>query len=199
MDYRAVNGRCAADIADLRLPLSEDEALALLGHLGFDLVEVDPVEIARSRVGVSTYRRGARMREAPRVFDCSGFAKWVYGACGIWLPRRSIQQRECGIAIPVLEIEAGDVVFVSGRIDYYFDDPEDGVGHVGIATSEGTVVHAANTARGVVEDPFEDFAPPGKLRGIRRYRAPGTRVFAIPPDREVETSDDLRWIALQNL
>lgn len=199
MNYRSVKDRCAVDIAQLRLPLPEEEAITILQRLGFGLVDVDAVALARSRVGVARYRRGARTYEAPDVFDCSGFVKWTYGACGIWLPRRSIQQRATGMRVPVLEIEAGDVVFASGRIDYYFDDPSDGVGHVGIATSDGTVVHAASTKRGIVEDPFEEFAPPGRLRGIRRYREPGTRVFSLPPEREVETADDLRWIVLQNL
>lgn len=147
------------------------------------------------------YRRGAKPSESPMVVDCSSFIKWLYGQRGIWLPRRSIQQRELGISIPIEEVGAGDVVFVSGWIDYYHTDPKDGVGHVGIATDEGTVIHAADRKVHVVESSFESFIGKTKSRGARRYVPKDQIVLTLetPPDREVEIADDLRWIVLQSL
>jgi hypothetical protein len=201
MEYRAVQNRCAVHLQSLNLPISTEETLLILKNKGFGLLEVDLVAMARSCIKTSTYRRGARAREAPRVVDCSSFIKWLYGQRGVWLPRRSIQQRELGTSVPIEEIGAGDVVFISGQIDYYHSDPSDGVGHVGIATGEGTVVHASNKIVNVVESSFENFVGKTKFRGARRYIPKDEKILTLktPQDREVEIADDLRWIVLQSL
>lgn len=201
MEYRAVGNRCAFDIAKWELPISSAEALAILVSQGFKIVEADIVALARQCIGKSQYRRGARPSEAPGIVDCSSFAKWLYGQRGIWLPRRSVQQRELGESISLDELTAGDIVFVSGRINYYHDNPADGVGHVGIATGEGTVIHAASRKVGVTEVPLTGFIGKRDLRGIRRYVPKGAEVLTLgtPSSREIETEDDIKWIILQAL
>lgn len=201
MDYRAVNGRCAVDIPSLELPILQEEALAILARKGFSVAQVDLIAHARACVNRAHYRHGARPSEAPSVVDCSSFVKWLYGLRGIWLPRRTIQQREYGTQVRLEEVRAADLVFVSGWINYYREDPEDGVGHVGIATGEGTVIHAANRRVGVRETPMADFLDGRKFRGARRYIGEDVEVitFETPPDREVEIADDIRWIVLQSL
>ena len=188
------------DFTSLNIPLTQNEALALLATKGFQQVKVDVVALAKACIGLSKYRRGARLCEAPDVVDCSSLIKWLYGQRGIWLPRRSIQQREYGE--PVLEkIIAGDVLFVSGFIDYYLNDPDDGVGHVGIATGEGTIIHAANERLGVVESPIEGFIDNTEARGVRRYLPLNKEIITleVPPHREIEFEDDIRWIILQSI
>ena len=127
--------------------------------------------------------------------------KWLYAERGIWLPRRSIQQRELGEVVSFDELVAGDAVFVSGWIDYYHDDPADGVGHVGIAAGNGTVIHAADRKANVVESPLDTFIGKTKFRGVRRYIPKGVEVLTLetPLNREVEIADDMRWIVLQSL
>jgi len=201
MEYRAVGRRCAVDMDSLQLPISREETLSILAAKKFKVVEVDIISQARSCIGVSLYRRGARLFEAPATFDCSGFIKWLYGQSGVWLPRRSIQQRQLGEIVEISQVTAGDAVFVSSWTDYYINDPADGVGHVGIATVEKTVIHAANRQAGVIESSFEEFVGVGKFRGVRRY-IPQDRYVVIletPVGREVETADDVRWIVLQSL
>ena len=165
------------------------------------MVEVDIIALARQCIGISQYRRGARPSEAPLVVDCSSFIKWLYAQRGIWLPRRSIQQRELGEVVNLDELVAGDAVFISGRIDYYHDDPANGVGHVGIATGYGTVVHAADRKVNVVESPLDKFVGEAKFRGARRYIPQNVEVltFETPLNREVEVADDIKWIILQQL
>lgn len=201
MEYRSVGNRCAVDLGSLRLPISQEKTLTLLSDKGFALMEVDIVALSRQCIGTSQYRRGAKLIEAPAIVDCSSFIKWLYAQRGIWLPRRSIQQRELGEAINFDQIIAGDVVFVSGWIDYYHDDPANGVGHVGIATGDGTVVHAANRKINIVETSLEEFVEQTKFRGARRYlpKDAETLTFETPANREVETADDIRWIILQSL
>jgi len=201
MEYRAVGNRCAVILDSLRLPTSREEILTILNQKGFVLVEVNIIALARQCIGTSQYCRGAQSSEAPTIVDCSSFIKWLYAQRGIWLPRRSIQQRELGEAINLDELVAGDVVFVSGWIDYYHDDPANGVGHVGVATGDGTVIHAADRQAHVVEIPLDKFVNKTKLRGARRYMPKDVEVltFETPLDREVEIADDIRWIILQSL
>lgn len=200
MEYRGVGNRVAVQLEQLKLQIPREEILAILDLKGFKIVDVNVLALARRCMGVSEYRRGARLCEAPRVFNCSSFVKWLYGERGIWLPRRSIQQRELGERVELTQLVAGDVIFVSGRIDYYSDDPADGVGHVGLVTGEGTVIHAANRKVGVVESPLNDFIRSG-FRGARRYIPQGMEVLTleVPAGREVEIADDIRWIVLQSL
>ena len=201
MEYRAVGNRCAVSLDSLQLPTSREETLAILKGKGFVLVEVDIVALARQCIITSRYRRGARLSEAPGILDCSSFIKWLYAQRGIWLPRRSIQQRELGEVVSLDELAAGDVVFVSGWINYYHDDPADGVGHVGIATDDGTIVHAAGRMANVVETSLYEFVGETRFRGARRYIPRDVEILTLvtPLGREVEVPDDIRWIILQSL
>lgn len=204
--YRAVGDRCAMDLGRLLIVglLTDAEKQAALEALGCTIVSVDPIAIARSYVGRSAWRRGARMHEAPGVVDCSSFTKWLLGEIGIWIPRRSIQQRDCvgngGYAVNDRDdVQPGDLVFVAGWRDYYDTDPSQGVGHVGIVTSDRTVVHAANSQLGVTESPLEEFLYLNNFRGARRMVPADHTTLTVetPPEREVETEDDLRWMILQ--
>lgn len=201
MEYRAVRNRCAVNLDLLDLPISVEEALLVLIDKGFKVLEIDPILLARQCIKISTYRRGAKPSEAPIVVDCSSLIKYLYGQSGIWLPRRSIQQRELGVDVPFDQILRGDVVFVSGWINYFNNDPSDGVGHVGIATGEGTVIHAANRKANVIESSLESFVDKTNFRGVRRYIPKDQTVVTLqtPVNREVEMADDVRWIILQSL
>ncbi|HUD04223.1 MAG TPA: NlpC/P60 family protein [Candidatus Paceibacterota bacterium] len=200
MNYQSVGNRLAVDFGEFNLPISTDQALNLLNQKGFGRIDVDIVSLGRSVIGIAKYSRGARLSEAPNIFDCSSLMKWLYGQKGIWLPRRSIQQREYGIPIDLSEIHGGDLVFTSGFIDYYLNDPSDGVGHVGVATGDDTIIHAVNKKFGIVETPLKRFIRDG-LRGVRRFIPKDRKIytFITPPNREVEWSDDVRWIILQSL
>jgi hypothetical protein len=106
-----------------------------------------------------------------------------------------------GLDVELGHIRAGDVVFTSGAIDYYWQDKTDGVGHVGIATGQGSVVHAANSKVNIVESPLDEFVCGSKFRGARRFGACDLDVLTleVPECRDVEIADDLRWIILQSL
>lgn len=201
MEYRVSGNRCAVILNLLNLPISNEEALKILYSKGFEKIDVDIIELAKRCIRTSQYKRGVKISEAPAILDCSSFMKYLYAKLGIWLPRRSIQQREFGEIINLNEIIAGDLVFISGHIDYFIDDPLDGVGHVGIATGNGTVIHAANKKSNIIETPLGKFIDKDSFRGARRYLPKGEVVitFNIPISRDVEFTDDLKWIILQSL
>lgn len=199
MFFRAVWNRCAVNVQSLCLPISDEEALCILEELGFVMIEVDLVALARERIGCTTYRLGARLRESPQIVDCSAFTKWLYGKKGVWLPRRSIQQREMGESVPFDCLAPGDLVFSSGFRGFYHSNPKDGVGHVGMVTGTETVIHAMDRWNHVVESSFSDFIDDCEYRGAKRIIPRGLKVLTlkVPEDLDVESSDDLRWIVLQ--
>lgn len=203
MKYRAVGKRIACNLSDLGLSIDLASAVAVIAKKGFRIINQDIVGLARSRIGLSRYCLGASMVDAPRILDCSGFIKWLYAAQGLWVPRLAIQQREYGQKVELPDVASGDAIFATGRNDYYHDDASDGVGHVGIATGEGTVVHAANRRDGVTEVPLEDFVGESqkKFRGARRFlpKSKYTLTLEIPASVEIETADDLKWIVLGSL
>ncbi len=201
MEYRAVGNRCAVILESLSLPIPREEVLTILRHKGFKVVGVDIVALSRWCIGLSRFRRGAKPSEAPAVVDCSSFIKWLYGMRGIWLPRWSIQQCKLGEDVNLDELIAGDVIFISGRVDYYDEDSACGVGHVGVYTGDKTVVHAASREAHVIESPLDEFIGKSKFRCARRYVPKGAEVltFEAPSNREVEIADDFRWIVLQSL
>ncbi|MBC7981787.1 C40 family peptidase [Candidatus Parcubacteria bacterium] len=192
-NYHAVGNRCACNIEEF-----PGSTLEILASKGFKVLDVDIIELARERIGNAVYRRGARLHEAPNAFDCSSFMKWIYGQKGIWLPRRSIQQSEVGVKIPLTDIRAGDLIFTKGWINYFRNDPKDGIGHVGMATGEGTVIHAADNLIHLKEVSLEAFVEDDKDAIIRRYFDEHTITFETPHKREVECSDDILWITLSS-
>lgn len=207
MEYRAVGNRCAVNIESLGLPMPSEKALAILARKGFTVVEVDMVALARRCIGISRYRRGARLAEAPTVVDCSSFVKWLYAQRGIWLPRLAVQQREYGGWMSMVSVDqpnqlmVGDLVFVFTLFGFHRDNPADGVSHVGIYTDKDTVIHAQKSSGRVIETSLDEFIGGTQVRGARRYIPQDAEVITlqIPVDVEVETADDIRWIILQSL
>jgi cell wall-associated NlpC family hydrolase len=104
------------------------------------------IEEARKHLG-KPYHYGGK---GPKVFDCAGFARYVYMQFGYVLPGGSIPQSHMGRHInDTKQLQRGDLVFWQGR------SGKGGVGHTGIVTEVDTVtgvfrfIHAA-TSTGVI-------------------------------------------------
>jgi peptidoglycan DL-endopeptidase CwlO len=95
------------------------------------------VATARAMIG-TPYAYGG---ESPGGFDCSGLMVYAFQQAGVTLPRTSYSQWGVGVAVSRASIQAGDLVF--------FNANGPGASHVGIATSNATVISA--TTRGVRE------------------------------------------------
>ncbi len=198
-EYRAVGLRCAVDLNVLAEIVPKGKALSILERLGLRILCTRVVDVAAYYAGRANYRVGCRMTEAPRTFDCSSFVKWCYGCLGIWMPRRAVQQSAFAEPIAVHEVGSGDLLFTSGNGNYYHQDPSMKIGHVGIATSRGTVLHASMRRRSVVESSRDEFLETGTLRGAGRIVPPGSDlvtlvVRASSAIEAIETSDDVQWL-----
>lgn len=171
--YRPVHGLIGVDFSLLDLPISQEEALAVLKKDGYeDMPTRDILVDARAcKDGASLYRRYASINQAPEIVHCATFIRWLYGNLGIWLPKTAFLLREYGMMVQEGDHQVGDLIFSSSRrsIGYYWTDEHDGVGHVGMVSGNNTVIHAANSKLNIIEESFEDFYTDYRgFRGIRR-------------------------------
>lgn len=208
--FQAINNRVAVNFDELNLPVTLNEAKAILESRGFKIEKIDLqklIEKTRALVGQVDFRRGALLTEAPQTFRCSSLTQWFYAQIGILLPRLAVQQREWALGenIEPDNLIAGDLIFKSGVRDLYEKNPDDGVGHVGIMTERKTVLNASKITNqqiyGLIETPLEHFIDETKFRGAKRILKTNQDYYTIiaPPSRELYFSDDIRWTILTKL
>ncbi len=98
----------------------------------------------------------------PAGWDCSGMVGWVYAtAWGTPLPRVSQDQFNYGNAIPLDQIEAGDIVF-------FADIAGPGITHNGIALGDGRFIHARDESRGTIISWLDEPVWASHYAGARR-------------------------------
>jgi cell wall-associated NlpC family hydrolase len=112
------------------------------------------VSAARSAIG-TPYAYGGTTTSG---FDCSGLVVWAFQKSGVSLPRTSFAQFGQGAAVSRANVQAGDLVF--------FNANGPGASHVGIATSNSTVISA--TTKGVMEHAISDSYWGSHYVGARR-------------------------------
>jgi peptidoglycan DL-endopeptidase CwlO len=95
---------------------------------------------AVSRVGMP-YVWGAA---GPRAFDCSGLVQWSFRQAGVIMPRVAADQALTGPAVPVKDLQPGDLLF-------YHTDPTapDYISHVAIYLGNGRMIQAPETGMDV--------------------------------------------------
>jgi peptidoglycan DL-endopeptidase CwlO len=118
----------AAGTADhTSITLSQSEDLAFL-------------KAALSRQGLP-YVWGAA---GPLSFDCSGLVQWSLAQAGIQMPRVAADQARTGPAVPVGQLQPGDLLF-------FHTDPTDPgyISHVAIYLGNGQMLQAPHTGENV--------------------------------------------------
>lgn len=82
----------------------------------------------------------------PNAFDCSGLVMWAFAQAGRGgLPHSSYSLAGMGVDVPLSQVQAGDLVFGYGN------------GHVGIAISNSSFVHAPHTGDVVKVSPIAGY------------------------------------------
>jgi peptidoglycan DL-endopeptidase CwlO len=73
----------------------------------------------------------------PDSFDCSGLVQWSFAQAGVHMPRVAADQARTGPAIPVSQLEPGDLLF------YHTDPTAPGyISHVAIYLGNGWMIQA---------------------------------------------------------
>ncbi len=94
--------------------------------------------------------------------DCSGLVHLAFRATGTRMPRDAHDQHAVVPSIPLSETRPGDL--------WFFARPGAGVHHVGFVAGDGTVLHAPEPGREVVEEPL---APQRRATLVGAGRVPG--------------------------
>jgi hypothetical protein len=114
----------------------------------------------------------ATLPDAPARFSATSYVCWCFAKVGIVLEDDILSMVETGERIIGSSgLDAADLIFRTGRMDRYRPrQVSQGVGHVGIYTGEGTVLHASPYAGFVHEDSIVTFLDleTGLFRGVRR-------------------------------
>ena len=87
---------------------------------------------------------------AGRAIDCSGLVYAAYAAAGIHIARTTYQWQQDGPAVPLSQIQPGDLLFSAG-CDGTAADP----GHVVMYLGGGQVIQAPQTGEDVQIDPVD--------------------------------------------
>jgi cell wall-associated NlpC family hydrolase len=73
----------------------------------------------------------------PGSFDCSGLVQWSFAQAGLTMPRTAAEQALAGPAVPVSQLQPGDLLF------YHTDPTAPGyISHVGIYLGNGWMIQA---------------------------------------------------------
>jgi len=123
-----------------------------------------PLDGAKALVRTALSMRGTPYRwggTSKNGFDCSGFTKYLYSKVkGIKIPRTAAAQYKYGQKVAPKDMKPGDLLFFRTRGRH--------VGHVGIYTGDGKMIHAANPRAGVKVDKVQGGYWGKRLVGVRR-------------------------------
>lgn len=209
MEYLTCGNRVAVEYETLGILIPFKDALVILKEKGIHVIDdVDIVTIAKSLVGKAKWKLPSGAWEAPHYFDCAGLTRYLYGQLGIWIPRRPIQQYEfCGRFCKIVSLEdakPADLLFVSSP--YINGRPvnnQEKIGHVCIMSGENKAICATNSefGTGIVEIGFEELFKTRTLGAVGRIVEDISRIhtFLTPPNREIDSSDDIKWIILKSI
>lgn len=108
-----------------------------------ELLQKRLVYFAKKHLG-KPYKYGAAPSEAPKIFDCSSFTKYLYKRVCINLPRNALDQAHLGKRINPKKgnLEPGDLIFIKGSWGHYNPEFPEGIGHVAIYIGNGKIIHA---------------------------------------------------------
>ncbi len=104
------------------------------------------IENALALQGITRY--GFGKNEAPVLFDCSSFTRYVFGLEGVSLPFGTAYQKDIGIPVEKDQWQKGDLLFFWSSVPGL-------IGHVGIYDGNGNLVHNSASKDGVAISPLD--------------------------------------------
>ena len=181
----------------------------IFDRFGFEWKKVKPIDevlkIAPSLVG-APYKLGASvMFEAPKFFDCSGLAAFLFVQAGIKIPRISVDQYVFGKKVEKENILPGDLIFLNSKIGKIHTEsieflkgtkvPE-GVDHVMIYLGDEKIINTSQSTGKVVILSIEDLDNSGYSKNIVGYRRMSENeerfVITVPDERlDLRIKEDL--------
>ncbi len=162
-----------------------------LPNVGGEIIKTDiarTVEhLARAKLGTN-YRATAMPSYAPKGYSCSTFVHWMFAFVGMYMPRYAIDQSYIGERLDA----PGRPGLAFYRNRFPIRDRGRAVGHVGITTTRGTIIHGSHVAGQIVEEAI----PSGAELFTDPFPKEPQLLLIIPNKIEgIETALDLaRWL-----
>ena len=109
-------------------------------------VAAEAITFAKQQIG-KPYQWGAA---GPDSYDCSGLVYAAYAAAGVHIARTTYQWQQDGPAVPLSQIQPGDLLFSAGS-----DGTPGNPGHVVMYLGGGQVIQAPQIGQDVQIDPLD--------------------------------------------
>jgi cell wall-associated NlpC family hydrolase len=109
-------------------------------------VAAEAITFAKQQIG-KPYQWGAA---GPDSYDCSGLVYAAYAAAGVHIARTTYQWQQDGPAVPLSQIQPGDLLFSAGS-----DGTPSNPGHVVMYLGGGQVIQAPQVGQDVQIDPLD--------------------------------------------
>ena len=109
-------------------------------------VAAEAITFAKQQIG-KPYQWGAA---GPDSYDCSGLVYAAYAAAGVHIARTTYQWQQDGPAVPLSQIQPGDLLFSAGS-----DGTPSNPGHVVMYLGGGQVIQAPQIGQDVQIDPLD--------------------------------------------
>lgn len=103
------------------------------------------------------YRYGGT---SPNGMDCSAYVQRCFAVVGIRLPRTAREQFQCGMPVPVAQLQAADRV--------YFQSKDGRISHTGIYIGDGYFIHSSSSRKGVAISRLDEPMYARMYAGARR-------------------------------
>ena len=148
-----VHGAHGAAVEPLMSQVSAGVTRSQVSAAGVAAGTVDHTSATLSQAEDLTFLQAALSRQGmpyvwgaagPSSFDCSGLVQWSLARAGIRMPRVAADQARTGPAVPVSQLQAGDLLF-------YHTDPTDPgyISHVAIYIGHGEMLQAPQPGENV--------------------------------------------------
>jgi peptidoglycan DL-endopeptidase CwlO len=129
-----------AGVEQLVTLVSTGPASTSMAGAGSVTAAAAPAAALDSMLSAAMSRRGLPYvygAAGPASFDCSGLVQWSFAQAGITMPRTAAEQALAGPAVPVSQLQPGDLLF------YHTDPTAPGyISHVGIYLGNGWMIQA---------------------------------------------------------
>lgn len=175
LGYLAFDPDSTCDLLGIDTPALQRSLLNLrCRQQTWDICDIAKAAIERP------YLLGAPVRQQPSHFDCAGFIKWVFAHGGVWLPRYTVLQFDCGEEINPQNVLPGDLIFQPGKSPWTHGRALNGVGHVALVVGSDACLHTTSHTGGVMEASLAKFSK--RICGARRilHAGPVVTVVELP-------------------
>lgn len=182
----------------LGVGIEENFIEQLFKRLGFKFEKIslrkELLKLAKKLIGRG-YKYGASTHfDAPKIFDCSSFTRYLFRSIGIEIPRPSIEQYLFSEKVKKDKLQPGDLVFFVGNKPHKSPLLKEQIGHVAVYIGNNEIIHANSIKKKVVKENLDSVSRKLNFVGGGRIlkKEDDSYLFTVPTFRlDIENENDL--------